>query len=151
MIKEEIERCEKKVIAPSKKTDEFFEKYNSTPITTGVKLGDLLRRPELNYEILSELDCDRPDLPKQVAEQVYVQIKYDGYIKKQIQQVEQYKKLEARLIPEDIDYEKIDGLRIEARQKLSKIRPSSIGQASRITGVSPADMNVLLIYLQMNK
>lgn len=151
MIKEEIERCEKKVIAPSRKTDEFFEKYNSTPITTGVKLGDLLRRPELNYEILSELDSDRPNLPKQVAEQVYVQIKYDGYIKKQIQQVEQYKKLESRLIPEDIDYEKIDGLRIEARQKLSKIRPLSIGQASRITGVSPADMNVLLIYLQMDK
>ncbi len=151
MIELEIERCEKKVIAPSKKTDEFFEKYNSTPITTGVKLGDLLRRPELNYEILSELDDDRPKLPKAVAEQVYVQIKYDGYIKKQIQQVEQYKKLEARLIPENIDYEKIDGLRIEARQKLSKIRPLSIGQASRITGVSPADMNVLLIYLQMNK
>ncbi len=151
MIDLEIERCEKKVIAPSKKTDEFFEKYNSTPITTGVKLGDLLRRPELNYEILSELDDDRPALPNAVAEQVYVQIKYDGYIKKQIQQVEQYKKLESRLIPENIDYEKIDGLRIEARQKLSKIRPLSIGQASRITGVSPADMNVLLIYLQMNK
>ena len=151
LIEKEIERCEKKVIAPSKKTDEFFEKYNSTPITTGVKLGDLLRRPELNYEILSELDSDRPDLPSSVAEQVYIQIKYDGYIQKQIQQVEQYKKLESRLIPEDIDYEKIDGLRIEARQKLSKIRPKSIGQASRITGVSPADMNVLLIYLQMNK
>lgn len=151
MIEAEIERCEKKVIAPSKKTDEFFEKYNSTPITTGVKLGDLLRRPELNYKILGELDSDRPDLPSAVAEQVYIQIKYDGYIDKQIKQVEQYKKLEARLIPEDIDYEKIDGLRIEARQKLSKIRPKSIGQASRITGVSPADMNVLLIYLQMNK
>lgn len=151
LIEKEIERCEKKVIAPSKKTDAFFEKYNSTPITTGVKLGDLLRRPELNYEILSELDDDRPELPYAVGEQVYIQIKYDGYIKKQIQQVEQYKKLETRLIPEDIDYEKIDGLRIEARQKLSKIRPHSVGQASRITGVSPADMNVLLIYLQMNK
>lgn len=151
MIEAEIERVEKKNIAPSEKTDKFFEKYSSTPIKTGVKLGELVRRPELNYEILAELDDDRPNLPDAVAEQVYIQIKYEGYIKKQIQQVEQYKKLEARLIPESIDYEKIEGLRIEARQKLSKIRPKSIGQASRITGVSPADMNVLLIYLQMNK
>jgi len=151
MIEKEIERVEKKVIAPCKKTDDFFKKYNSTPITTGAKLGDLLRRPELNYEILLEIDDDREILPKPVREEVNIQIKYDGYIKKQIQQVEQYKKLEQRLIPENIDYEKIDGLRIEARQKLSKIRPKSIGQASRITGVSPADMNVLLIYLQMNK
>jgi len=151
LVKAEIERCEKKTIAPSKLTDEFFTKYNSTPITTGAKLGDLLRRPELNYEILSEIDFDRPELPKDVTEQVYVQIKYGGYIKKQIQQVEHYKKLESRIIPEGIDYEKIEGLRLEARQKLSKIRPKSVGQASRITGVSPADMNVLLIYLQMNK
>ncbi len=151
MVEEEIKRVEKKVIAPSEKSDAFFEKYNSTPIKTGVKLGELLRRPELNYDILSELDTDRPTLPKQVTEQVYIQIKYDGYIKKQIEQVEHYKKLEQRLIPEDIDYEKIEGLRLEARQKLNKIRPKSIGQASRITGVSPADMNVLLIYLQINK
>ncbi len=151
MVEEEIRRVEKKVIAPSAKSDEFFEKYNSTPIKTGVKLGELLRRPELNYDILSELDLDRPPLPKQVTEQVYIQIKYDGYIKKQIEQVAHYKKLEQRLIPENIDYDKIEGLRLEARQKLNKIRPKSIGQASRITGVSPADMNVLLIYLQINK
>lgn len=151
MVEKEIERVEKKVIAPSAKSDEFFEKYNSTPIKTGVKLGELLRRPELNYDILSELDTDRPALPKQVTEQVYIQIKYDGYIKKQIEQVEHYKKLEQKLIPENIDYSKIEGLRLEARQKLGKIRPKSIGQASRITGVSPADMNVLLIYLQLNK
>ena len=151
MIEAEIERVEKKVVAPSEKTDAFFEKYNSTPITTGAKLGELVRRPELNYEILSELDPDRPELPFAVREQVYVQIKYDGYIKKQLDQVEKYRKLEAKLIPETIDYEKIDGLRIEARQKLSKIRPRSVGQASRISGVSPADMNVLLIYLQINK
>lgn len=151
MVEKEIERVEKKVIAPSAKSDEFFEKYNSTPIKTGVKLGELLRRPELNYDILSELDTDRPTLPKQVTEQVYIQIKYDGYIKKQIEQVEHYKKLEQKLIPENIDYSKIEGLRLEARQKLGKIRPKSIGQASRITGVSPADMNVLLIYLQLNK
>lgn len=150
-IEKEIARVEKKVIAPSRKTDEFFEKYNSTPITTGIKLGELLRRPELNYEILGELDDDRPPLPHSVREQVYIQIKYDGYIKKQLDQVEKYKKLEERLIPEDIDYERIDGLRIEARQKLSKIRPRSVGQASRISGVSPADMNVLLIYLKIAK
>ncbi len=151
MVEAEIARVEKKVVAPSKKTDEFFERYGSAPITTGVKLGELVRRPELSYELLSELDPDRPELPDSVAEQVYIQIKYEGYIKKQIQQVEQYKKLEQRLIPDNTDYDKIDGLRLEARQKLSKIRPKSIGQASRITGVSPADMNVLLIYLQMNK
>ncbi len=151
MIEDEIERVEKKNIGPSEKTDEFFEKYSSTPIKTGVKLGELVRRPELNYEILEELDDDRPELSDAVKEQVYIQIKYDGYIKKQIEQVERYKKLESKLIDENIDYEKIDGLRLEARQKLSKIRPGSVGQASRITGVSPADMNVLLIYLQMNK
>ena len=116
-----------------------------------MKLGELVRRPELNYEILSELDPERPELPSDVREQVYIQIKYDGYIKKQLEQVEKYRKLEARLIPDDIDYDKIEGLRIEARQKLSKIRPRSVGQASRISGVSPADMNVLLIYLQINK
>ncbi len=151
MIEDEIERVEKKNIGPSEKTDVFFEKYSSTPIKTGVKLGELVRRPELNYEILEELDDDRPELSDAVKEQVYIQIKYDGYIKKQIEQVERYKKLESKLIDENIDYEKIDGLRLEARQKLSKIRPGSVGQASRITGVSPADMNVLLIYLQMNK
>ena len=116
-----------------------------------MKLGELVRRPELTYEMLGEIDSDRPELPPQVREQVFVQIKYDGYIKKQLEQVEKYKKLEAKRIPEDIDYEKIDGLRIEAKQKLSKIRPFNVGQASRISGVSPADMNVLLIYLQINK
>jgi len=151
MVEEEIKRVEKQVVAPSKMTDEFFEKHNSTPIKTGIKLGELVRRPELNYEILAPLDPNRPDLPPDVREQVYIQIKYDGYIQKQLDQVAKYKKLESKIIPETIDYDKIDGLRIEARQKLSKIRPRSVGQASRISGVSPADMNVLLIYLQINK
>ncbi|MBO5369609.1 MAG: tRNA uridine-5-carboxymethylaminomethyl(34) synthesis enzyme MnmG [Clostridia bacterium] len=150
LVEKEIERVEKYVVSP-KVANELLEKYNSTPISTGIKLGDLLRRPELNYEILAPLDPERPDLTPDVCEQVYIQIKYEGYIKKQLEQVEKYKKLEARLIPDSIDYEKIDGLRIEARQKLSKIRPRSVGQASRISGVSPADMNVLLIYLQINK
>ncbi len=150
-IEAEIARVEKKVIPPSEKNNAFLKEHNSTPISTGVKLGELVRRPELTYEMLGEIDSDRPVLSPQVREQVFVQIKYDGYIKKQIEQVEKYKKLEAKKIPEDIDYEKIDGLRIEAKQKLSKIRPANVGQASRISGVSPADMNVLLIYLQINK
>ncbi|MBR2404436.1 MAG: tRNA uridine-5-carboxymethylaminomethyl(34) synthesis enzyme MnmG [Clostridia bacterium] len=151
MVEAEIARVEKKTVAPSATANDLLARFSSTPITTGVKLGELVRRPELNYEILSELDPERPELPADVREQVYIQIKYDGYIKKQLEQVEKYRKLEARLIPDDIDYDKIEGLRIEARQKLSKIRPRSVGQASRISGVSPADMNVLLIYLQINK
>jgi len=151
MVEDEIARVEKKTVAPSNAANALLARFGSTPITTGVKLGELVRRPELNYEILSELDPERPELPGDVREQVYIQIKYDGYIKKQLEQVEKYRKLEARLIPDDIDYDKIEGLRIEARQKLSKIRPRSVGQASRISGVSPADMNVLLIYLQINK
>ena len=151
MVEAEIARVEKKTVAPSALANDLLKRHESTPITTGVKLGELVRRPELNYEILSELDPERPELPADVREQVYIQIKYDGYIKKQLEQVEKYRRLEARIIPDDIDYDKIEGLRIEARQKLSKIRPRSVGQASRISGVSPADMNVLLIYLQINK
>lgn len=150
LIEKEIERVEKLVISP-RSANELLQKYSSAPISSGVRLGELLRRPELNYELLAPIDPDRPKLSPDVCEQVYIQIKYDGYIKKQLEQVDKYKKLEAKLIPDSIDYDKIDGLRIEARQKLSKIRPRSVGQASRISGVSPADMNVLLIYLQINK
>lgn len=151
MIDAEIKRVRKKVIAPSEKSDAFFTEHNSTPITTGEKLDALIRRPELDYEMLSVLDDDRPDLPDSVREQVFIQIKYEGYIKKQLEQVEKYKKLEEKTLPEDIDYDMIEGLRIEARQKLNAIRPRSVGQASRISGVSPADMNVLLIYLQTKR
>ncbi len=150
-IEEEIRRVEKKVIPPSERNNAFLKEHNSTPISTGVKLGDLVRRPELTYELLGEIDDDRPKLSPQVREQVFVQMKYEGYIKKQLEQVEKYRKLESKRIPEDIDYDKIEGLRIEARQKLSKIRPFNVGQASRISGVSPADMNMLLVYLQINK
>ncbi len=150
-VEEEIQRVEKTNIGPTPKVIEFLKAHNSTPIKSGVKLGELVRRPELNYELLFEIDPERPKLSTAEREQVYVQIKYDGYIKKQLIQVEHYKKLEAKIIPENINYEKIEGLRLEARQKLSKIRPRSVGQASRISGVSPADMNVLLIYLQINK
>lgn len=151
MIDAEIKRVRKKVIAPSEKSDAFFTEHNSTPITTGEKLDALIRRPELDYEMLSVLDDDRPDLPDSVREQVFIQIKYEGYIKKQLEQVEKYKKLEEKTLPEDINYDMIEGLRIEARQKLNAIRPRSVGQASRISGVSPADMNVLLIYLQTKR
>ena len=108
----------------------------------------ILRRPEMKYEYLKEIDEEYPDLPYEVTEQVEIDIKYDGYIKRQLSQVKQFKKMEKKRIPEDIDYEDVGSLRIEAKQKLSKIRPSSIGQASRISGVSPADISVLLIYLE---
>ncbi len=147
-IEDEIHRVENTSVGPVKKVLELLCKYNSTPITTGIKLGELIRRPELNYDVLKSIDFKRPDLDKYEAEQVNIQIKYDGYIKKQIAQVKQFKKLEQKKIPAEIDYYDVYGLRIEARQKLDKIRPESIGQASRISGVSPADMNVLMVYLQ---
>ena len=147
LIEKEITRVKKAVIPPSKVVNEFLESHNSSPLSTGAKLAELIRRPELDYEMLGAIDENRPELDKYVREQVYVQVKYEGYITKQIEQVEHFKKLEERKIPSDIDYNAIDGLRLEARQKLTAIKPSSIGQASRISGVSPADVNVLLIYL----
>ncbi|AUS98504.1 tRNA uridine-5-carboxymethylaminomethyl(34) synthesis enzyme MnmG [Clostridium thermosuccinogenes] len=150
-IAEEIERVEKTVIAPRENVNRFLESRKSTPIKSGVKLAELLRRPELSYDDLAEIDEGRPALSRAVREQVEISVKYEGYIKRQMQQVEQFKKLENRRLPKDIDYMAIEGIRIEARQKLDKIRPDSVGQASRITGVSPADINVLLIYLEQSK
>ena len=150
-IEKEIDRVEHTNIGPTPKVLSLLEQYSSTPLKSGIKLGELVRRPELDYEILAPIDEQRPALDKYIREQVNIQIKYDGYIKKQIEQVEKFKKLENRKIPADIDYDAISGLRLEARQKLGKIRPLSVGQASRISGVSPSDMNVLLIYLQANK
>lgn len=150
-IEDEIYRVEHKNISPSDGVNNLLESLNSTPVSTGVKLGELLRRPELSYELLSPVDDGRPELSKYVCEQVNIQIKYEGYIKKQLAQVEQFKKLEQKRLPEKINYDDVYGLRLEARQKLSKIRPSSLGQASRISGVSPADINVLMIYLQSHK
>ena len=147
-IEKEIERVKKKTIKPTEKVNELLEKMGSSKISYGVKLAELLRRTELTYNALQEIDEDRPELSREEAEQVEIQIKYEGYIKKQIEQVEHFKKLERRKIPSDINYADVYGLRIEARQKLEKIRPESVGQASRISGVSPADMNVLMIYLQ---
>ena len=125
----------------------LLEQYKSTPLKSGTTLAELIRRPELSYEAIESLDKERQELPWDVKEQVDINIKYDGYIRRQLKQVEQFKKLESRKIPEDLDYEQIGSLRIEARQKLEAYRPISIGQASRISGVSPADISVLLVYL----
>ncbi|WP_039765778.1 tRNA uridine-5-carboxymethylaminomethyl(34) synthesis enzyme MnmG [Caldicellulosiruptor sp. F32] len=151
MIEDEIERLKKTVIAPSDKVNKFLIEHGSSPISTGVKLSELLKRPELSYEALREIDPQRPDLPRSVKEEVEIEIKYEGYIKKQLQQIEQFKKLENKKIPEWVDYNQISGLSTEAKQKLSQIRPASIGQASRISGVSPADISVLLIWLEQAK
>ena len=123
----------------------------TSPLTTGTKMAELLKRTELDYEKLASIDPERPELTLQEKEEVEIQVKYEGYIKMQEAQVEKFKKLETKLLPEDIDYQSINGLCLEARQKLDKFRPRSIGQASRISGVSPADISVLLIYLQVNK
>ena len=147
-VEQEKERLRKTVVKPSEKVNEFLENHNSTPITTGVKLADLLKRTELTYENLKEIDENRPEIDDSIGNEVQIQIKYEGYIRLQEDQVKKFEKLERKLLKEDIDYSKIDGLRLEARQKLNKIKPSSIGQASRISGVSPADMSVLLIYLE---
>ena len=150
-IELEIERLETTVIKPTAEVNKFLENYNSSVLTTGAKLAELLRRTELNYEMLKEIDKDRKELPKEVTDEVEIEVKYKGYIKLQQQQVEKFKKLEKKLLPEQINYEELKGLRLEARQKLNKIRPHSVGQASRISGVSPADIAVLLIYLEQNK
>ena len=150
-IEEEIERLENTVVKPTEKVNNLLKEYNSSPLTTGIKMAELLRRTEINYEILQEIDENRKDLPKEVKEEVQIEIKYKGYIKLQQAQVEKFKKLEKKLLPQDIDYSIIKGLRLEARQKLNKIKPNSVGQASRISGVSPADISVLLIYLEQHK
>ena len=148
MTDNEVKRVSNTNIAPTDEVQTLLESYNSTPLKSGVKLSELIRRPELDYFKLAPIDLQRQDLTDDIAEEVNIQIKYDGYIKLQLVQVKQFEKLENRKIPSDIDYNNVKGLRIEARQKLDKIRPSSVGMASRISGVSPADMNVLLIYLQ---
>ena len=148
MIAKEIERVSAIHVGGNKEVQALLEKYESTPLKTAVSLAELIRRPELNYEILAPIDKERQPLPADVIEQVDINIKYDGYITRQMKQVEQFKKLEAKKLPEHINYMNINGLRIEAKQKLSAIRPASVGQASRISGVSPADVSVLLIYLE---
>ncbi|MGN1115929.1 MAG: tRNA uridine-5-carboxymethylaminomethyl(34) synthesis enzyme MnmG, partial [Candidatus Ornithomonoglobus sp.] len=150
MINNEIERINK-INVPPRLANPVLERYNSTPVKVGIKLAELIRRPELDYAKLADCDPERPNLPREVAEEAEIKLKYDGYIKRQLQQAEAARKMESRLMPEDTDYDEIYGLRIEARQKLKKIRPKSLGQASRISGVSPADVSVLIIWLESRK
>lgn len=150
-IENEIERIKKLTIKPTEQVNKLLEENNSSQIKAGVKLADLLKRTELSYEKLSKIDPERPELSKAEAQEVEIQVKYEGYIKMQEEQVKKFKKLEDKKLSEDINYDDIKGLRIEARQKLNKVKPLSIGQASRISGVSPADVSVLLIYLEQQK
>ncbi len=150
-IEEEIDRVEHTYVGQTETVGRLLEKYGSTPLKSGCSLADLIRRPELSYDILAEIDPDRPSLLPSVGEQVNINLKYEGYIRRQMKQVEQFRKKEARKIPETINYDDVPSLRIEARQKLEKYRPVSIGQASRISGVSPSDISVLMVYLTANK
>ena len=150
-IEKEIQRLKNTIVRPTKEVNELLVKYGTSELTTGTKMSELLKRTELDYDKLKPIDENRPELTLQEKEEVENQVKYEGYIKMQEAQVEKFKKLETKLLPENIDYEKINGLSLEARQKLNRFKPRSIGQASRISGVSPADISVLLIYLQINK
>ena len=149
--KQEYKRVKQTVISPTKEVNDILVSRETSEITTGIRLIDLLKRPQLDYECLKPIDVNRPDLDQNIFEQVEVEIKYEGYISKQLSQVEQMRKLENKKLPLDMDYNNIIGLRLEAREKLNKIKPISIGQASRISGVSPADVSVLLIWLAQNK
>jgi len=150
-IEKEVERLKNTIIKPTEEVNAFLEEQNSSKITGGVKLADLLKRTELKYDTLEAIDAKRPNLTAEEAEEVEIQVKYEGYIQLQEEQIQKFKKLENKVLPENIDYNNLKGLRLEARQKLNKIKPTSIGQASRISGVSPADVSVLLIYLEQLK
>ena len=151
LIEKEIERLKKVTVGGSEKVNSFLLELNSTVLNNGITLAELIKRPELNYELLKELDPDRPSLKADVREQVNINLKYEGYISRELRQVEHFKKLESKIIPENIDYDDIGSLRIEARQKLKSYMPRSIGQASRISGVSPADISVLLVYMEQKR
>ena len=151
LIEKEKERLQKTIVKPTEKVNNYLKEQGTSELTTGSKLAELLKRTEITYASLAEIDENRPELPEQVKEEVEIQVKYDGYIKLQEMQVEKFKKMEKKLIPDDINYDEVKGICLEARQKLNKHRPHSIGQASRISGVSPADISVLLVYLQTIK
>lgn len=151
LINAEIDRVSHVMIGANEKTQKFLAEHDSVALNTGMTLSELIRRPELNYDLLAPLDPERPKLHPEIKEQVNINIKYDGYITRQMKQVEEFKRLEKKKLSSELDYEKISGLRLEARQKLNKLKPVSIGQASRIQGVSPADISVLLVYLESIK
>ena len=145
MIDDEVKRVKEVYVGAGAFISDFLLRHNSTPLKTAASIADLIRRPELNYDVLSEIDNDRPPLPREVTEQVEIFIKYEGYIERQQKQVDDFKKIEKRVLPTDIDYTTIAGLRLEAQQKLNQYKPTSIGQASRLSGVTPADISVLLV------
>jgi tRNA uridine 5-carboxymethylaminomethyl modification enzyme len=147
-IEEETERLNKLVFSPTQEINAYLSSVQSTPLKSGAKASELLKRPQVSYEGLQPFDKERPQLPREVWEQAEITLKYEGYIQRQLAQAEQFKKLESKKIPRETDYLAIEGLRLEARQKLDKIRPESLGQASRISGVSPADIAVLILYLK---
>ena len=149
LVEQEMKRLESCGAPESEALNEYLTKNGTAPVKGSGRMADLLRRPQLSYEGLKPFDPTRPDLPGDIREEVEIQVKYAGYIKRQLKQVEQFQKEESRLLPEDIDYNEISGLRLEARQKLQNIRPLNIGQASRISGVSPADIAVLMVYLEL--
>ncbi|MBR1432031.1 tRNA uridine-5-carboxymethylaminomethyl(34) synthesis enzyme MnmG [Ruminococcus sp.] len=151
LTKEEIERVSKLNVSPSEKLNNYLESCGTSPLSTGCKMSDLIRRPQLNYNDLAQFDPERPELPWEVSEQVELQIKYEGYIEKQLIQIEQMRKMESKKLPADLDYSQIYGLRLEATEKLNKIKPLSLGQASRISGVSPADISMLAVWLMHEK
>ena len=146
-INSELERIKQTVLSPTDKLNEILRACGTTEVTTGIRLIDLLKRPELSYNALKYVDTTRPELDPNIFEQVEVEIKYEGYINRQLIIIDQVRRLEKKLLPTDTDYSKIEGLRLEAREKLNKVRPENLGQASRISGVSPADISVLVIYL----
>ena len=148
LIDIEKKRVQSTVISPSEAINELLVSRETSALNTGVRLSELLKRPQLNYDLLEAFDVERPPLPREIFEQVEIDIKYEGYIKRQQAQVDEMHRLEVKKLPEDTDYSSIHGLRLEAREKLAKIRPHNIGQASRISGVSPSDISVLLIYLE---
>ncbi len=149
LIFSEIERLKNTTIGANEITQKCLEKNKSSPLSTSATLAELIRRPELNYEAIEDIDPKRPELPYDVRLEVNIEIKYEGYIKRQKNQVEQFRKIEEKRIPDWIDYDKVQSLRKEARQKLKEVRPSSIGQASRVMGVNPADISVLMVYLKL--
>ena len=151
MIRAEKDRLATTTVPPSETVNAFLRETGSTEITTGIKLAELLRRPEIGYEALAKIDENRPILPHGVRLSVEIGVKYEGYIRRELAEVERQRKLEQKRLPEDIDYYSITGIRLEAAEKLAKIRPQNVGQASRISGVSPADISVLLIYLSSKK
>ena len=148
LIQKEIERVKNTYVGNNEKVQQLLKENNSTLLNSGIALAELIKRPELSYEILGGIDSDRPVLPEEVREEVNINLKYEGYIKRQMKQVEQFHRLEKKKIPADIDYSDIKSLRLEAIQKLTDIQPESVGQAARISGVSPSDISVLLIYLE---